>query len=186
MTTVKQADRLVTANKEPRRMLKALGLMTVVGISVSLLAASAAKAHPPGNFTLTCKNLRINATDFSKTAMLTADCKRNDQSTHFMASMNLNDFITNNHGRLQWRRRPGGGDFQESCVSDYLLLRGTFLDTCLVGSLPPRFALPSDLDLNENIINDNGDLKYIGDETIIVNSRSSQAGPRRAPAGDAK
>jgi len=66
VTTVKQADRLVTANKEPRRMLKALGLMTVVGISVSLLAASAAKAHPPGNFTLTCKNLRINATDFQQ------------------------------------------------------------------------------------------------------------------------
>ena len=66
MRLVKQADRLVTANKAPRRMLNALGLMTMVGIGVSLLAASAAKAHPPGNFTLTCKNLRINATDFQQ------------------------------------------------------------------------------------------------------------------------
>jgi hypothetical protein len=186
MTIVKPANRLATAKKPPRRMLKALGLMTMVEISVNLLAAPPVTAHPPGNFTLTCKNLRLSATNFSKTAMLTGDCKRKDQSTHITASMNLNDFITNNHGRLQWRRRPGGGDFQESCVNDSLLLRGTFLATCLVGSLPPRFALPSDLDLNENIINDNGDLKYIGDEQIIVNSRSSQAAPRRVPAADAK
>lgn len=186
MTIVKQANRLATAKKASRRMLKALGLMTMVGISVNLLAVPPARAHPPGNFTLTCKNLRLNATNFSKTAMLTADCKRKDQSTHFMASMNLNDVITNNHGRLQWRRRPGRGDFQQSCVNDSLLLRGTFLAKCLVGSVPPRFALPSDLDLNENIINDNGDLKYIGDEQIIVNSRSSQASPLRVPAGDAK
>jgi CVNH domain len=182
----KTANRLATGNKAPRRMLNALGVMTMLGISVDLLAAPPAKAHPPGNFTLTCKNLRLNATNFSKTAMLTADCKRKDRSTHFMALMNLNDFITNNHGRLQWRRRLGGGDFQESCVNDSLLLRGTFLATCLVGSVPPRFALPSDVDLNQNIINDDGDLKYIGDEQIIVNSRSSQASPLRVPAGDAK
>ena len=41
MTTVKQADRLVTANKEPRRMLKALGLMTMEG------SGSVSSRHQP-------------------------------------------------------------------------------------------------------------------------------------------
>jgi hypothetical protein len=177
MTTVKLAHLLVTAKKAPRRILKSLGLMTMVGISANLLAASAAKASPLGNFSATCKNLRLNAADFSKTAMLTADCIRRDKTTHAGAQINLNDVLTINQGRLQWARRPGGGDFQESCRNDFLLQRGSFGAFCR--------GQPGEgqkfIDLNENIINDNGDLKYIGYEKVIFDTGSPKAAP---PSGD--
>jgi len=51
--------------------LETFGLMTMVGISASLLAAPVARAESPGNFSGSRKNLALNATNFSKSATLT-------------------------------------------------------------------------------------------------------------------
>src|SRR5262245_7442752 len=77
--------------------LKAFGLITMFAVTGSL-ALPMGKAHARGNFSSTCTNLKLNAVDFSKTATLTADCKREDQrdpkkATHKGASINLNAII---------------------------------------------------------------------------------------------
>src|SRR6516164_1985261 len=135
--------------------LETFGLMTMVGISANLLAAPVARAESPGNFSGSCKNLGLNATNFSKTAMLTADCRRQD-GTYLKAEVNLNDLITNNHGSLQWGR-PGGADFQQSCSGD--ALSGSKLTSSCVAS--PEVKKSTQIDLSEKITNDNGKLTYI-------------------------
>src|SRR5262249_41117303 len=114
-------------------------------------------SHPksPGDFSGSCKNIRLNATNFSKTATLTADCRRRDGS-YLNSQMNLNDVITNNHGSLQWGH-PGGADFQQSCSGD--ALSGSKLASSCVESAEVRKS--TQIDLNEKITNDNGKLTYI-------------------------
>jgi hypothetical protein len=163
----------LTARPTPRHRnfrlyLKTLGLVTIVGVSANL-ALPMAKAQAGGNFSLSCTNIHLNAVDFSKTAMLTADCKRMDQrdpnkAVHKGASINLNEIIMfDQNQQLQWARRPGGGDFQQSCSQDGLGLLGN----------PVGFAGHSELvatcngglkgiDLDGNITNEDGNLKYLG------------------------
>src|SRR6516162_1438148 len=135
--------------------LETFGLMTMVGISANLLAAPVARAEPPGNFSGSCKNLALNATNFSKSATLTADCRKQD-GTYLKAEVNLNDLITNNHGSLQWGR-PGGADFQQSCSGD--ALSGSKLTSACVESAEVKKS--TQIDLNEKITNENGKLTYI-------------------------
>jgi hypothetical protein len=146
-----------TSNSNFQHYLETVGLMTMVGISANLLAAPVARAEPPGNFSGSCKDLGLNATNFSKTAMLTADCRRQD-GTYLKAEVNLNDLITNNHGSLQWGR-PGGADFQQSCSGD--ALSGNILTSSCVESAEVKKS--TQIDLNEKITNDNGKLTYISD-----------------------
>jgi hypothetical protein len=143
-------------NRNFRRYLKTFGLITMVGVSASL-AMPVAKAQAwPGGFSMTCHNLRLNGVNFSQTAMLTADCVRRDKTTHVGAQINLNDYITNNHGRLQWSN-PGGGDFQQSCGGDFLFQSGVLTAFCRGGQ---QMENPLPINLNAHIANDNGDLKY--------------------------
>jgi hypothetical protein len=148
--------RPTTRHPNFRRYLETFGLMTMVGISANLLAAPVARAESPGNFSGSCKDLRLNATDFSKTATLAADCK-GQNSTYLKAEANINDLITNNHGSLQWRGRPGEADFQQSCGGD--ALSGSKLTSSCVQS--PEVKKSTQIDLNEKITNDNGKLTYI-------------------------
>jgi hypothetical protein len=60
-----------TQHSNFQHYLETFGLMTMVGISASLLAAPVARAESPGNFSGSCKNLALNATNFSKSATLT-------------------------------------------------------------------------------------------------------------------
>jgi hypothetical protein len=146
-----------TRHSNFQHYLETFGLMTMLGFSANLLAAPVARAESPGNFSGSCKNLGLNATNFSKTAMLTADCRRQD-GTYLKAEVNLNDLITNNHGSLQWGR-PGGADFQQSCSGD--ALSGSKLTSSCVAS--PEVNKSTQIDLNEKITNDNGKLTYISD-----------------------
>jgi hypothetical protein len=148
--------RPTTRHPNFRRYLETFGLMTMVGISANLLAAPVARAESPGNFSRSCKDLRLNATDFSKTATLAADCK-GQNGTYLKTEVNLNDLITNNHGSLQWRGRPGEADFQQSCGGD--ALSGSKLTSSCVESSEVKKS--TQIDLNEKITNDNGKLTYI-------------------------
>jgi hypothetical protein len=147
----------MTRNPNFQRYLETFGLMTMVGISANLLAAPVARAESPGNFSATCKGLGLSATNFSKTAMLTADCRRQD-GTYLKTEVNLNDLITNNHGALQWGH-PGGADFQQSCSGD-VLSGSKFTSSCIESA---EVKKSTQIDLNEKITNNNGKLKYISD-----------------------
>src|SRR5215469_9757724 len=123
-----------------------------------------ARAESPGNFSGSCKNLALNATNFSKSATLTADCRKQD-GTYLKAEVNLNDLITNNHGSLQWGH-SGGADFQQSCSGD--ALSGSKLSSFCVESAEVKKS--TQIDLNEKITNDNGKLTYIGDQSGVVDT----------------
>jgi len=89
--------RLTTRRRSFQRYLKSFGLVTMVAVTASL-ALPMGKAQARGDFSSTCTNLKLNAVDFSKTATLTADCKRQDQkdpkkATHYGASINLNESL---------------------------------------------------------------------------------------------
>jgi hypothetical protein len=60
-----------TRHSNFQHYLETFGLMTMVGISANLLATPVARAESPGNFGGSCKNLALNATNFSKSATLT-------------------------------------------------------------------------------------------------------------------
>src|SRR3974390_1613723 len=96
-----------------RRYLKTFGLMTMVGASATL-AMPIGKAQASGDFVLWCKNIQLHAFGYSKTAMLSADCTRNDPKKTLHSSMNLNEYIVNSEGigGLDWATH---GDFQETC-----------------------------------------------------------------------
>jgi hypothetical protein len=139
----------------------------MVGVSANF-ALPMGKAQARGDFSLTCTNIQLNAVDFSKTAMLKADCKRKDpkdskKAIHQGASINLNAIITVNQGQLQWARRPSGGDFQQSCAQDGLGFLGNPFGTGghveLVAMCNGQFQ---GVDLDGNITNDDGNLKYLG------------------------
>jgi hypothetical protein len=147
--------RAMTQHSNFQHYLETFALMTMVGISANLLAAPVARGESPGNFSGSCKNLALNATNFSKSATLTADCRKQD-GTYLKAEVNLNDLITNNHGSLQWGR-PGGADFQQSCSGD--ALSGSKLSSSCVESAEVRKS--TQIDLNQKITNENGKLTYI-------------------------
>jgi hypothetical protein len=140
------------------RYLKTFGLITMVGVGAGLAMPEAKAQALLGGFSLTCHNLRLNSVNFSKTAVLTADCNRRDKSIHTGAQINLNDYVTNNHGRLQWS--PGAGDFQQSCGGDFLYQSGVLTAFCRGGQQMGNPENPVPINLNDRIANDNGDLKY--------------------------
>ncbi|MBV9378567.1 MAG: CVNH domain-containing protein [Alphaproteobacteria bacterium] len=179
--------RLTTRRRSFQRYLKSFGLVTMVAVTASL-ALPMGKAQARGDFSSTCTNLKLNAVDFSKTATLTADCKRQDQkdpkkATHYGASINLNEIITyDQNSRLKWARRPGGGDFQQSCSKDGLgwLAPAPMFPFPGQGSMLYAFCKGNHvgvIDLNDNIANINGDLKYIGWEKVIFDTGSPKTTP---------
>jgi hypothetical protein len=170
-----------------QRYLETFGLITIVGVSANL-ALPMGKAQARGDFSSTCTNLKLNAVDFSKTATLTADCQRQDQrdpkkAVHHGASINLNPIIMyDQDSRLKWARRPGGGDFQQSCSRDGLggLAPAPMFPFPGQGSVLYAFCKGNHvgaIDLNDNIANINGDLKYIGWEKVIFDTGSPKATP---------
>jgi hypothetical protein len=178
----------VTARPTPRhrnfrRYLKSFGLITMVGVSANF-ALPMGKAQARGNFSSTCHNIQLEAKDHSKTAKLSADCTRQDPRQTLRSSINLNDYLTNNQGHLQWRRRPGGGDFQESCSSTGFFLGSShqLVTFCQLGS--------QTIDLNERIANIDGWLKYTGgDEKVIFDvpkPTPPSVVPPRMNAGNAR
>ncbi len=140
------------------KLFQAFGLTTTLAMSAGLLMMSTGKALATGQFSLTCYNIQLYAPNYSKTAKLTADCRRRDGSIHYRTSINLNDYITNNNGRLQWQPR---GDFQESCYDSDVETEGStglYIRTfCLDRQQYPHEAY---INLDEHIANINGDLIY--------------------------
>jgi len=153
-----------------RCYLKTFGLITMVGASATL-AMPIGKAQASGDFILSCNNTRLNAVDFSETAMLMAECTRKNGSTNKKASINLNDLIANIQGTLKWATH---GDFQETCYQSSLMsLYHSAISQSLAEGSPlaskPRlldancdqfFPNASKIELNDHITNDNGNLKY--------------------------
>lgn len=104
-----------------------------------------------------CSNFLIK--EDTKSISLIAKCKMNNGSNNFKASINLNDYITNNQGKLEWK---DNGNFRSSCNTGKL----TLLDnkpivlsyTCDNAS---GTSFSGELDLRSHIINLNGELKYV-------------------------
>jgi hypothetical protein len=162
-----QLHGLVTARPEPRdrnfrRYLKTLGLITMVGVSANL-ALPVGKAQAGGDFTLSCVRLRLNSADFSNTAVLTANCIRRDKSISDNASINLNDYIADDQdGNMQ---RASHGHFQRSCLAS--ALENPFYEPDLPTNLfaycftAAGYEKQTDLNLNEHIANIDGNLTFV-------------------------
>jgi hypothetical protein len=135
-----------------QRYLKTFGLMTMVAVSASL-AMPMGKAQASGNFSLTCNNLKLQAVNFSKTAMLSADCKRMDPTKKPLhASINLNNYIVDDKQRhLNWATH---GDFQQTCSQSQLQWMGGVFLYSVCG------IFTNGIDLDEHIANIDGSLKY--------------------------
>jgi hypothetical protein len=157
-----------------RRYLKTFGLIMLVGIGANL-AMPMGKAQARGDFSSTCHNIQLNAVDRSKNAILSADCTRYDPHQTLHSSLNLNDYLTNNHG-VKWRRRPGGGDFQESCQHTALLASNHELATVCDQALGTQI-----IDLNERITNTDGWLKYTGGDEKVIFDVPKPAPPSVVP-----
>src|SRR5215831_1036587 len=92
-----------------QRMLLSLASALLCG----LMTTTDGQAQTRGNFSLSCTNVTIKAANaFAVPTVLTADCKRKDKSTNVGATIDLNNYITNNGGFLLWGR---GGNFGGSC-----------------------------------------------------------------------
>jgi hypothetical protein len=103
------------------KFFKAFSLTTALAMSSGFLTIPMVKAQTSGNFSYSCSNIKLKSQDFSTTAILTADCRRRDGTTNYGTSINLNDYITNHFGQLQWRRN---GHFQQSCFGMQLSKMG--------------------------------------------------------------
>ncbi|MDZ8227940.1 CVNH domain-containing protein [Nostoc sp. ChiVER01] len=136
------------------KLLKSFKIMSLVVqiISFGVFLIPVKEALADGNFSNSCTNISLEARDYSNTAILRADCKRRNQSVN-KASINLNDYIINNDGRLAWQNRGG---FQQSCKNSVGVT--TIYSFCKKrdGNLNLGF-----LNLNERIANIDGELKYI-------------------------
>jgi hypothetical protein len=147
----------------PPYALKTLGLITMVGIAANF-TTPIHTAQASGDFRRTCRNIYLDANDFSKTATLTADCLKQDGRTYNSSWINLNPYITNHLGGLYWRDRPGGGDFQESCYAAYFpynLHTTITSDQCLDGAGHLNH-FPGLIFLDDHITNNKGNLQYVG------------------------
>lgn len=105
-----------------------------------------------GNFSLTCKNISLQG------AILKADCEKKpnrpgESVSYRVATLNLENGIGNNDGVLSW----GGTNFRQSCKNISLEGRATLKADCSKNDL---VYLPSSLNLNESISNDDAVLKF--------------------------
>ena len=142
-----------------------IGLPLVLSGSF-LLKPNAALAG--GGFAQSCDSLALYR---NSPGMLYAHCRRTDGTWNEQARIQLNDHITNNNGTLGWQPN---GNFLDSCYWDTDVVFG-FYPTGL-NQQPPSFIgfhapcknnggannITPDINLNDHIINDNGDLKYGG------------------------
>ena len=138
----------------PSQFFKALGFTAALPISASLLMISMGKAQASGQFSKTCNYITLESKDFSKRAILTADCRRRDGSTNSGASINLNDYIVNDNSYLRWASH---GDFQESCEAAYLIDQHTMEAICRARNGDYYY---DDIDLDDHIANINGNLVH--------------------------
>ena len=139
----------------PSQFFKALGLTAALPISASLLMISMGKAQASGQFSKTCNYTALQPPkNFSKKAILTADCRRRDGSINYEASINLNNYITNDNGYLRW---ASNGDFQESCYAAELIGPHTIEALCRARNGNYYY---DDIDLDDHISNINGNLVY--------------------------
>src|SRR5262252_5501082 len=92
-------------------MRKRIPISLVSVLLCGLMTPTGGHAQTRGDFSLSCSNINLNLA--SKTAVLSANCRRGDGSIHSGASINLNDYITNNNGNLTYV--GAGGDFSLSC-----------------------------------------------------------------------
>jgi CVNH domain len=161
MTIVQQATtRPTTRQRNFQRYLKTFGLITIVGVSANL-AMPIGKAQARGDFSLSCVNLNVMSTDFSNTALLTADCT-NQHGRSVPASINLNDLIADDQdGNMQWASH---GHFQRSCLHSGI--ENPFNEPrphnlaafCLREN---QSEVLTDIDLDQHIANINGKLMFV-------------------------
>jgi hypothetical protein len=130
----------------------------VISFGVLTLAGTlASDALADGDYSRSCRT-----TSLLVGTVVEAKCKRRDGSTNDGASINLNDYIANDNGKLVWRR---GGNFKGSCGN--IRLGGgipftgdpVLAATCLTRDR--HLARPS-INLDDNIANIDGELVYVG------------------------
>lgn len=81
---------------------------------------------------------------------------RSDGNRSNHAYINLKNYIANNDGKLAWRHNGG---FQESCRPSYITRNHVLISICKTEN---KSLVEDAMDLNENILNDNGNLLYVG------------------------
>jgi|SRR6516165_6076594 hypothetical protein len=149
-----------TRDRNFRRYLKTLGLITMVGVGASL-AMPMGKAQARGDFSKTCTNLNVQSADFSNTASLTAACT-NQHGKSVSASINLNDLIADDQdGNMEWASH---GHFQRSCLHSFI--ENPFDEPkphnlaafCLTAA---GLEVQTDIDLDQHIANINGRLVFV-------------------------
>jgi len=122
-----------------------------------LMTPAGGNAQTRGDFSLSCSNLNLASS--SKTAVLRANCRRVDGSIDSGASINLNDYITNSNGNLAYV--GAGGDFSASCSNINLDPKtGVLKANCRRAD--GRTNSGASINLNDDITNDNGNLRYVG------------------------
>lgn len=140
---------------------KIISVLAVVFLAMFFVQPNVALA---GNFSQTCDSAILYK---DHPGVVYAHCQRWDGSWNEQAGIQLNDWITNSNGWMSWHP---GGNFLSTCEWN--------TDDWNVTSLNPnnRDAISlrtfcqdsqggrrySDLNLNEHIDNENGNLKYSG------------------------
>ena len=144
-----------------------IGLPLVLSGSF-LLKPNAALAG--GGFAQSCDSLILYK---NSPGMLYAHCRRTDGTWNEQARIQLNDHIKNDNGTLEWQPN---GNFLGSCDWDTNPQADSGFFPTGLNQQPPNFIglhapcknngeaknISPDINLNDHIINDNGDLKYGG------------------------
>ena len=136
----------------------------MVGASATL-AMPIGKAQARGDFSKTCTNLSLGTIPTDPHAVtLYGHCGTGQNGgVNTQARINLNDWITNDHGWLKWATH---GDFGDTCFAFLRSVNnsvtGIMDGGCLYDS--PAGQSPyrnSSIDLDEHITNNHGNLDYV-------------------------
>ncbi|KAH6674174.1 Cyanovirin-N [Halenospora varia] len=127
-------------------------LTLAIAVAASLLSFTSAN-----QFSKTCTNITL-----STTGNLTAEC-RDKKQVPKQASLNLNSLIGYSAGKFQW----SSANYLSSCTSCSIYLAPnaiyTFVNdewmTCLCGNTTYTQNQKTDVDLDDYIDNDDGNLK---------------------------
>ena len=143
-----------------KNILKATIIASLLLSGTSFLKPKAALAD--GGFAQSCTDIRMYYKHASDRGMVFAHCPRRDGRINYMARINLNDHIANNNGELVWQPN---GNYRGTCGWSTALEKAEKLDgTVLYTKCKSKDGKihATGIDLNRRIINDNGDLKYVG------------------------
>jgi len=153
-----------------QRMVTSLASMLLCGL---MPPTGGGAQQTPGNFSLSCSNLTL-----ANSSVLRANCRRADGSTNSGASINLNDYITNSNGNLAYV--GAAGDFSASCSNINLDPRTAVLRAnCRRANGSTNSG--ASINLNDDITNNNGNLRYVGGGSAPPGPTNPVLGPPSNP-----